>query len=543
MINNSQIIWKPTRASTITAILSGITTSLVYAFYLLAGNFRATFGPIDDHEPLSWLDGQDHLPLANFAHVLLDRTEVGDFGDTVRFRPSYYVLRVGQAVLFGNNPTLWYAFAFLIFTATVALLGFLAWVWISLGIGQTRRPLERFLALVVPVTGVIMFGSLRAWTGIVARLGPSELLAMLGVAMILVASTYLVMQLSSWWWPVLLLGTLLSVGAKENFLPIALVPVGVGLFRFSRRRSLASVALTVVSAIIPVLVVLGVSSSSGLNGTDVYGRTVGVARALDALSVLFGTYASYWIPGTLLLLGSLFLWLLIQPRPPRDIRVLFVFAVSAALLWLIFDAWTYRGVYEMIRYWMVFDFLKALGVIASAALAVNVLVHRRGTIGRGFALIALLASSALAALQMVAVPQSADAIREEVRANALAASIWNEGVAMVLRQIRTLDQPQVLVVPRGSIDFEPVIALTQALSHEGDQASVFVKTEADVSATPEGAPSLEILQLEGWNDPRIEPLSTFDENSEVLCVFLNAEPTEIAGCSLDRSVSVLARGI
>jgi len=527
----------------IAATLTSMVASLGYTFYLLSGNFRATFGPIDDHEPLSWLDGANRLPLAKFAHVFLDRTEIGDFGDTPRFRPAYYFVRVGQATLFGDNSTLWYAFSFFIFTATVALLGVLAWVWISLGIGRTRQSLERFISVVVPVVGVIIFGSLRAWTGIVARLGPSELLAMLGVAMILVASTFLVVRSSPWWWLPVLLGTFLAVGSKENFLPIALIPMGIGVFRFARGRSATSVIPIVVSVIIPVVVALGVSSSAGLNGTDVYGRTVGVARALDALTVLFGTYALFWIPGVFILLGSLFLWLLVQPRPPRDVRALIVLAVGTAFLWLLFDAWTYRGVYEMIRYWMVFDFLKALGVIASAALSINVLVNRRGKVGQGFALIALLASSTLAALQVLAAPQSASAIREEVRANALGASIWNDGVASVLREVRTLDQPQVVVVPRGSIDFEPVIALARALSHRGDDIAVFVSLKETAAVTPEGAPAIESLQMEGWRDPMIQPLSALEESGEIVCVFLNAEPRESVGCSPDLSFSIQARSI
>jgi hypothetical protein len=192
---------------------------------------------------------------------------------------------------------------------------------------------------------------------------------------------------------------------------------------------------------------------------------------------------------------------------------------------------------------MVFDFLKVLGIIAAVALLVGVLVNRRGMIGRGFALIALIAALSLAALQMVAAPQSASAIRDEVRANALAASTWSEGVSAVIREVGILNRPQVLVIPSGPIDFEPVIALTRALSRASHEISVFVVVGASAAVTPDGAPAIQVLQQEGWQDPEIQPLSGFDTNGEVLCVFLNDEPREMNGCSSGRSVTVRARGI
>ena len=517
--------------------------SLGYATYLLSGNFRTPFGPIDDHEPLSWLETDSSLPLSGVLHVLLNRTEIGNFGDTVRFRPAYYFVRASQASLLGDNPTLWYASSFAIFVLTVALLGVLTWLWVSLGIGRSRPHIEYLIAFAVPVVGVILFGSLRAWTGVIARLGPSELLAILGLTLVLLASTLLVVSSSSWWWLPALIGNFLAVGSKENFLPIVLVPVGVGLFRFARTRRARGLIPVAVSLLTMFIVVLGVSSTAGLNGTDVYGRTVGVARATSALTELFGTYAAYWIPGALLLLASLLLWSVVYPRPSRDVRVLVVFCALNYFLLLFFDAWTYRGVYEMVRYWMVFDFLKVLGIVAAVALLVGVLMNRQGMAGRGFALIALIAALSLASLQMVAVPQSASAIRDEVRANALAASTWSEGVSRVIREVGTLDQPQVLVIPSGPIDFEPVVALTRALRRASLDNSVFVVVGASAAVTPDGAPTIKVLQNEGWPDPEIQPFSGFDRNGEVLCVFLNGEPREMRGCVGARSVTVRARGI
>ena len=525
----------------LTAVVSSLLSSLGYAAFLLSGNFRATFGPIDDHEALAWLGGESKLPLNQVAYILLNRTEVGDFGETPRFRPAYYFVRVGQATLLGDNPPLWYGFSLLVFAATIALLGFTTWVWFSLGIGEVRSALQLVFAVVIPGVGVILFGSLRAWTGVVARLGPSELLAMFGVALAMVGSTLLVVRPSLSWWLPALVGTFLAVGSKENFLPVALVPVTVGVFRFARSRSFVHVCSVVATLMIVITVFLGVSATAGLNGTDVYGRSTGVDRAIRALSELVGTYAVFWLPGVLLLLVSLGLWLLTRPRPNREIRILMLVIVASVFLWLFFDVWTYRGVYEMVRYWMVFDFLKLLAIIGAAVFSSNVLLHRDGLGGRGLALIALVASICLAALQVVAAPQKASALREEVRANALASLEWADGVTTVIDEAQTLNRPQIVILPRGSIDFEPAIALAGALSAEGGDAPVFVKVEGVGSATPDGAPQVEVLQREGWENPLIQPLSILDESGDILCVFLNAEPKESTECSPDRSVSVSAR--
>ena len=235
VIDRKSAAQQPSKLSRITACVAAQATSVVFGLFALSGNFRTVFGPIDDHEPLSWLDSEGNLSPSQFFNVLIGRTEVGDFGESSRFRPSYYFVRVGQTTLFGDDPALWYFFAFVLFVTPIALLAFATWLWVALGLGQQRPLLEITIAVAATSAGVILFGSVGAWTGIVTRLGPSELLAMFGVSVILVSSTFLVGNASGWWWVPALTGTVLAVGSKENFLLLVLVPIGISVYRFAIR--------------------------------------------------------------------------------------------------------------------------------------------------------------------------------------------------------------------------------------------------------------------------------------------------------------------
>ena len=531
------------KLSRITACVVAQVTSVVFGLFALSGNFGTVFGPIDDHEPLSWLDSEGNLSPSQFFDVLIGRTEFGDFGESSRFRPSYYFVRVGQATLFGDDPALWYFFAFLLFVTTVALLAFATWLWVALGLGQQRPLIEITIAVAATSAGVTMFGSVGAWTGIVARLGPSELLAMFGVSVILVSSTFLVGNSSGWWWVPALTGTVLAVGSKENFLLLVLVPIGISVYRFATRRNMSSLFPAFLSLLFASALLAGMSATIGQGGKDVYGQSIDGSRALNALSALSGTYAAYWVPGALLVLGAGTLWLLAHPRPPRDLRALMVYLVLSGFVWLMFDAWTYRGIYEMTRYWVVFDFLKVLAIVASIAFAVSVFAHRRGRVTRGASLVVLTASLCLACLQVAAAPQAVGDLRNEVRANALAASTWSAGVAAVLRDAQILRQAQIVIIPSGPTDFEPIVALAGAANRQGIDTFVLVAEDTSGPEIPIGAAPIRQFQVSGWKDPKITPLADIQRDRAVLCVFLNSQLRDVTGCSPDRSFTLRARGI
>src|SRR3989339_1434051 len=91
---------------------------LLFGYYLLGANFTAKLGIIDDHE-VSWFMGEKGKVEITDIPQVLSRTELGQFGEYKRFRPSYYLLRVIETVAWGNNAGAWYFARYLLFVASM----------------------------------------------------------------------------------------------------------------------------------------------------------------------------------------------------------------------------------------------------------------------------------------------------------------------------------------------------------------------------------------------------------------------------------------
>jgi hypothetical protein len=61
---------------------------------------------IDDHEIFNFLGPRLHLPLTEIWSTLVAKTEVGSLQGL--FRPGYYVFKLIETSLWGDNVHLWY---------------------------------------------------------------------------------------------------------------------------------------------------------------------------------------------------------------------------------------------------------------------------------------------------------------------------------------------------------------------------------------------------------------------------------------------------
>ena len=144
-----------------------ISFSILFGFILLRHNLDAKWSIIDDHEIMHFLGSDRNIPF-NEIPKLIFQTEIGSYGDSLRYRPSYYVLRIFETFLWGDNPQLWYA-------ARILFLIIFLFVVSSL----VTKQLGVFIA--VPFTIFIMTGNY--WPDILTRLGPSEIYAVPGIAL------------------------------------------------------------------------------------------------------------------------------------------------------------------------------------------------------------------------------------------------------------------------------------------------------------------------------------------------------------------------
>jgi hypothetical protein len=229
----------------------------------------ADWGLIDDHEIFYFLGNKQHLPFSEIASTLFSKTEVGSL--VGRFRPSYYFLRVLESSLWGRNVHLWYGFR------TVAFGIFLGSVW---------WVICRFLGLLPSALCMVPIASANFWGAIWGRLGPAEIYAVPGTGLMVLgcyeiffSSSILRRNLGC---AALTVGTLIVIGTKETFLPLAclsLFVVGLAVVdrRLSLLSSLISAAITLAFFSIIALVVL---KQLGVAGADIYGNSVSPAARI-----------------------------------------------------------------------------------------------------------------------------------------------------------------------------------------------------------------------------------------------------------------------
>src|SRR5476651_278182 len=184
--------------------------SMAIAFGLIGRQvFFANWGIIDDHATFSFMGTHQRMPITDFLHVLLTKTEIGDpsYG---RFRPSYYFFMLLESAAWGRNVHLWYlarTFFFAIFIASLWwLLSKFVRIWLA-------------AALLLPVL-VLPF-----WGGVWTRLGPSEIYGALGLGLTLFG-IYTTLEAPDQGnrkrgAALVTFAALLLIGSKETFIPLS----------------------------------------------------------------------------------------------------------------------------------------------------------------------------------------------------------------------------------------------------------------------------------------------------------------------------------
>ena len=199
--------------------------STVIAFVLIGRQvFFANWGIIDDYAIFSFLGTNQHLPLSDFFHTLLTKTEVGD-ANYARFRPSYYFFMLLETVVWGRDVHLWYLARTLWFALFIASLWWLLSKFVRIWLGA---------ALLLP----ILF--LPFWGGVWARLGPSEIYGTLALAFMLFGIYATVNSKDEgkrkWAAALITFAAVLLIGSKETFIPLSGAAVVTLVFvGFTRR--------------------------------------------------------------------------------------------------------------------------------------------------------------------------------------------------------------------------------------------------------------------------------------------------------------------
>lgn len=275
------------------ALYSVLVISLGVSFALVGKQiFFANWSLIDNWDYFNWLGPKLHLPISEVWSTLLTKTEVGTGG---RFRPTYYFFMILETSLWGPNVHLWYL------ARTVEFGLFIASVW---------WVLSRFVGLPLGGALTVPFLGLSCWPDTWARLGPSEIYGTISIAVILFGACGLfgrsgttvrtlgAMSITG--------GTILLLGAKETFLPIAGLSIALLLLAAFRGLVHRAIALFLLFAIVAfgVMMLVAVLKIIVAAGADTNGQSILLPLLPQVVRDSLFRALALWMPLYLIAIGG-----------------------------------------------------------------------------------------------------------------------------------------------------------------------------------------------------------------------------------------------
>jgi len=220
----------------------------------------------DDHEIMQYV-GPGHGLSFGRMWTNLPKTEIGQFGYSLRFRPTYWLLRLLECVVWGARPYLWHAFRVVILAISLSL----------------------FWTVMTPVLGWVTAGLLCAytltfpyWSQIIAWLGPGETYAAAGLALYVWGMVRILHPPRDGRKPHILsgaaviVGSVLCIGSKENFVLLALPSAYLG-YRALRHKDKAAFVIALASVLFAAYVGTGALLAVTRQGVDIYSHPVSPA--------------------------------------------------------------------------------------------------------------------------------------------------------------------------------------------------------------------------------------------------------------------------
>ena len=245
--------------------------STVIAFGLIGRQvFYANWSIIDDHAIFAFMGTHQRLPVTDFFHTFLTRTEVGD-PSSGRWRPSYYFFMLLETVAWGRDVHLWYL-ARTFFFAT-----FIASVWWLL---------SKYLRIWLAFALLLPMLFLPFWGGVWARLGPSEIYGTLALGLMLFGIYDLVKAPDEgkrkWGAALVTFAAVLLIGSKETLIPLAGASFAVLVFAgFTRRIPVwMAVSFALVICLYTAAVIFVIQRVVVTSGKDFYDNAIDIPQLL-----------------------------------------------------------------------------------------------------------------------------------------------------------------------------------------------------------------------------------------------------------------------
>ena len=474
--------------------------SCLLSFVLIGRQiYLANWGLIDDHSVFYVLGPTLHLSPSEILPTLLGKTHEGQV-----FRPTYYLIRLMEASLWGTNVQLWYAFN------TICFAVFLSSIWWTLfrfvG-GWLGGALTAWIAL------------LPLWADVWSRLGPSEIygagcigIMIFAANSLLHSTTSLKRNLSA---IALTLAAIVLAGLKEPFIPLAASAVFILIFA-GTKRLLSPILIGILSVVILACagtVFFVVVKGTLATGTDYYGKSVGPLRtvAFAAAGVLVGFVQTWWT----IVLPIVFLQIL-RVLPVRSFKEWMFDSRDAVFLYICLIALyaSQSGLYRTIfptgtRY----DFPAALLVpftffiIACEGSRKLRHVYSERTITYAQFIMSIFIFFALAESQ-IAKPFP---LQVAIKKNIVATNLFYNELTRIVQSAKQAPTSPIILEAHGPSSYEGIFSLSIYLTALGTTNPVSVRYHSDASTYGSYLNQLQeqILNLQNSGSDRFKP---FTEN-------------------------------
>ena len=495
--------------------------SICASFYFFRSNLGIQLGPIDDHEIVRFLGSDKQLWIWQIPSVLLTQTEVGQYAESTRFRPTYYVLRLLETSAFGIDSTSWY-FSRIIMVALTCL-------FLTLGLLILLSIRNVFVDLFFGAWFTLTILGLSAWQGIIARLGPSEIYLVLGISIFFYSATLLMKNPSSTkLWVLCCLSVLIAAGSKENgalFIAPFMLLGGYVSYSSAKKRTVLWLYFSTLTLALIIATgwILGVRQA----GANVYGDTITKQFLLDQLSQHLRNTSSSGIFMFSLLVVLIHIYVNILTKNELSRSFYFVFfshiIISLVLLGeLIFYP---RGFTEL-RYAVVSQMLTQVSLGLSVVLIINTLRILRIS----EKILGLLSISAFALIIVNSTYPNfliAKAGFEAVSKSARGDGEWQEQLKLIRQDLLSKPYDAVVIQLNESLHGEFAYAMSHYLEFYESRYPRYLNIAPIENISVSAMNALMDISIKGSSNWMIEPISLLDSDARVYCVTLFGAEKEV----------------
>ncbi|KKQ41215.1 MAG: hypothetical protein US60_C0045G0004 [Microgenomates group bacterium GW2011_GWC1_37_8] len=244
-----------------------ISLSFLFSFILIRNNFKTKWSIIDDHEIVYFLGSDQKILLSEFPEVL-SKTEVGKFGISQRFRPSYYILRVAETYVWNDNPHLWYIARYFILVFFLFTISYL---------------ISKYFGVIPSIIFSLYIMTGKYWSDIWTRLGPGEIYVTLGLSFYFMGLFITVENKTKSLlpWLFFFIGGLISIGSKENMVILAIPGLYILVYRIIHKKIDWKLILPFLHIMFSLFVFFGVYLAISKTGTDIYANEVSSLKIIQ----------------------------------------------------------------------------------------------------------------------------------------------------------------------------------------------------------------------------------------------------------------------